>query len=237
MVPSKLLSTVETINDLQITLKPVMMYEFDKFRLDPSERLLLRDNKQVALTGKVFDILTVLVKNSGHLLERDELMKTIWPDTAVEEGNLTRYVSTLRKALGENGQHQYIETVPRRGYRFIADVSAVEAEEGNSASRKQTRPQVTSLAGVLLASAVFELQALADGEKQSPAHKNIESKMPATRRSVRFILTLSFRDPLEENSNTFSIVLEGGGVILRPTEDIMIEDGKGCEKGFRRLPR
>lgn len=120
-----------------------MMYEFDKFRLDPSERLLLRDNKQVALTGKVFDILTVLVKNSGHLLEKDELMKTIWPDTAVEEGNLTRYVSTLRKALGENGQHQYIETVPRRGYRFIADVSAVEAEEGNSVSRKQTRPQIT----------------------------------------------------------------------------------------------
>jgi len=120
-----------------------MIYEFDKFRLDPSERRLLRGNEQVALTAKVFDILTVLVENSGHLLEKDELIKTIWPDTAVEEGNLTRYVSTLRKALGENGQHQFIETVPRRGYRFIADVSAVEAEEGNSVSRKQTRPQVT----------------------------------------------------------------------------------------------
>ena len=177
-----------------------MIYEFDEFRLDPSERRLLRGNEQVALTAKVFDILTALVENSGHLLEKDELIKTIWPDTAVEEGNLTRYVSTLRKALGENGQHQYIETVPRRGYRFIADVNSVEAEEGNSASRKQTRPQVTSLAEILLASAVFELQALADGEKQGPAHKNLESKMPATRRPVRFTLTLSFRDPLEEES-------------------------------------
>src|SRR6185369_14736720 len=88
----------ETIIDLQITLKPVMIYEFDKFRLDPSERLLLRGNEQVALTAKVFDILTVLVENSGYLLEKDELIKPIWRDSAVEEGTLTSYVSTLRKA-------------------------------------------------------------------------------------------------------------------------------------------
>ena len=100
------------------------LYEFGIFRLDPAERLLLRDNKPVALTSKVFDILTMLVENSGHLLEKDVLMQAIWPDTAVEEGNLTRCVSTLRKALGESGgEHQYIETVPKRGYRFVYSVT------------------------------------------------------------------------------------------------------------------
>lgn len=118
------------------------LYEFGKFRLNPAERLLLRGNKPVALTAKVFDILTVLVENSGHLLEKDELMQAIWPDTAVEEGNLARYVSTLRKALGENGQHQYIETVPKRGYRFIADVKVVEAAEEDSVFHEQTSAQV-----------------------------------------------------------------------------------------------
>lgn len=117
-------------------------YEFGKYRLDLAERLLLRGTTPVAVTAKVFDILIVLVENSGHLLRKDELMQAIWPDTAVEEGNLTRYVSTLRKALGENGQNQYIETVPRRGYRFIADVKAVEEEE-NLEMRGQTRAQVT----------------------------------------------------------------------------------------------
>jgi DNA-binding winged helix-turn-helix (wHTH) protein len=104
------------------------LYEFGIFRLDPAERLLLSDNKPVALTSKVFDILTMLVENSGHLLEKDVLMQAIWPDTAVEEGNLTRCVSTLRKALGESGgEHQYIETVPKRGYRFVCSVTVSES--------------------------------------------------------------------------------------------------------------
>jgi len=99
------------------------LYEFGTFCLDPAERLLLRDNKRVALTSRVFDILTMLVENSGHLLEKDVLMQAIWPDTVVEEGNLTRCVSTLRKALGEGSNgHRYIETVPKRGYRFVAAV-------------------------------------------------------------------------------------------------------------------
>src|SRR5438552_411915 len=118
-------------------------YAFGRFYLDPAERRLLRGEKPVALTAKVFDILTVLVENSGHLLEKDELMQAIWPDTDVEEGNLTRYVSTLRKALGEDRQHQYIETVPRRGYRFIADVKVVETAEEDSVLQEQISAQVT----------------------------------------------------------------------------------------------
>lgn len=119
------------------------LYEFGTFCLDPGERLLLRDNKRVALTSKVFDILTMLVENSGHLLEKDVLMQAIWPDTVVEEGNLTRCVSTLRKALGESGgERKYIETVPRRGYRFVCSVTVSRSTYLVPSARDGTLPGV-----------------------------------------------------------------------------------------------
>jgi DNA-binding winged helix-turn-helix (wHTH) protein/TolB-like protein/Tfp pilus assembly protein PilF len=100
-----------------------LFYEFGRFRLDAGERVLLRDREPVPLTPKVFDILLALVEHGGHIVEKDDLMKRVWPDTYVEEGNLTQNVSLLRKALGENpGGSQFIETVARRGYRFVATV-------------------------------------------------------------------------------------------------------------------
>lgn len=101
-------------------------YEFGPFRLDPAEHTLLREGQTVPLTPKVFDILKVLVENNGHLFEKDELMKAVWPDSFVEEGNLTRNISTLRTALGERPEDQYIETIPKRGYRFVARVREVD---------------------------------------------------------------------------------------------------------------
>jgi DNA-binding winged helix-turn-helix (wHTH) protein/TolB-like protein len=101
-------------------------YEFGRFRIDTAQRLLLRDQEIVALTPKVFEMLLTLVESSGEVVSKDSLMKKVWPDTFVEEGNLTQNISLLRKALGEgqNG-HPYIETVARRGYRFAAPVQAV----------------------------------------------------------------------------------------------------------------
>ncbi len=97
--------------------------EFGPFSLNPKERLLLRDGKPVPLTPKVFDTLTVLVRHSGHLVLKEDLMKTLWPDSFVEEDNLTQNISVLRKALGESAQGQrYIVTVPGQGYRFTAEV-------------------------------------------------------------------------------------------------------------------
>lgn len=98
-------------------------YEFGRFRIDIAQRLLHRDHEIVPLTPKVFDMLLTLVENSGQVVSKDSMMKKIWPDSFVEEGNLTQNISLLRKALGEgqNG-HQFIETVARRGYRFIAPV-------------------------------------------------------------------------------------------------------------------
>jgi len=96
------------------------LYEFGPFRLDPAERKLLRDTEIVALTPKAFDTLLLLVRNSGHLLEKDELINSLWPDTFVEEGSLSNNIFLLRKALGEDPA--FIETVPRRGYRFVGAV-------------------------------------------------------------------------------------------------------------------
>ena len=95
-------------------------YEFGPFRLDSKERLLLRDGQVLTLTPKAFDTLLLLVENSRHVLTKEELMRSLWPDTFVEEANLTNNISILRKVLGEthNGQ-PYIQTVPRVGYRFV----------------------------------------------------------------------------------------------------------------------
>src|SRR5262245_54430686 len=99
------------------------LYEFGPFRLDVNERLLLRDGESISLTPKAFDLLLALVERHGRLVEKEELFQTVWPDTIVEESNLTYNISLIRKALGdrENGQ-KFIETVPKRGYRFVAEV-------------------------------------------------------------------------------------------------------------------
>src|SRR6476659_6043472 len=107
-------------------------YEFGRFRLNVAERVLLREGELVPLTPKVFDILLVLVENSGQVVSKDDLMKRVWPNTFVEEGNLTQNISLLRKALGETpGGVQFIETVPRRGYRFVAEMSRASSGNGN----------------------------------------------------------------------------------------------------------
>ncbi len=111
------------------------LYEFGRFRLDPTERLLLRDGWPVHLTPKCFDILVALVQNGGHLMGKDELLHDVWPDQFVEEGNLTFNISILRKVLGEGAPEQhYIETVPKRGYRFVADLKVVNVQDTNDVS-------------------------------------------------------------------------------------------------------
>jgi Tol biopolymer transport system component/DNA-binding winged helix-turn-helix (wHTH) protein len=104
-------------------------YEFGSFRLDPAEQVLLHDGRPVPLTPKVFDVLRVLVEHSGHLVEKDFLLKEVWPDSFVEEGALSRSVSILRKVLDDSPAGRiYIATVPTRGYRFVAPVTACHRE-------------------------------------------------------------------------------------------------------------
>lgn len=107
-----------------MSLETQVLYEFDRFRLDPSEHSLTCDGKSISLTPKAFDILVTLIQSKGRLLTKDELMRRVWPDSFVEEANLTVNISALRKALGDtSGNQQFIETVPKLGYRFVAPVT------------------------------------------------------------------------------------------------------------------
>jgi len=102
------------------------VFAFGPFQIDPVERRLTRDGTPVPLTPKAFDLLLVLVEQSGHLVTKDALLQRVWPDVVVEEANLAVHISAVRRALGErNGDGQYIETIPKQGYRFREPVSKV----------------------------------------------------------------------------------------------------------------
>src|SRR6058998_2467506 len=103
---------------------PPSVYEFGPFRIDAVKRVLWRDGELVQLTSKSLDTLLVLIEHQGQVVTKDDLIKTLWPDTVVEENNLTQQISMLRKVLGEKvGEHRYLVTVPGRGYRFVGEVS------------------------------------------------------------------------------------------------------------------
>lgn len=117
------------------------LYEFGPFRLNAEERQLLREGKAVPLTPKCFDLLLLLVENSGHLLEKNEILERLWPDQFVEESNLSFNISVLRKVLGENGSRRsYIETVPKKGFRFIGQVEKISSNPSDGAPNESERP-------------------------------------------------------------------------------------------------
>jgi eukaryotic-like serine/threonine-protein kinase len=119
-------------------LETKVLYDFGKFRLDPREHLFLCEGKPVLLSPKSFEILVALIQSNGRLLTKDELMQQVWPDSFVEEANLTVNISALRKVLGEApGGQRYIETVPKRGYRFVAPVTERQ-EDGKPSPSTQT---------------------------------------------------------------------------------------------------
>jgi len=124
-----------------MALKEKGLYEFGSFRLDASNRQLLDEGRAVSLTPKALEILVVLVENGNRLTTKEELMRRVWPDSFVEEANLTVNISALRKLLGEtvNGE-QYIQTVPKSGYRFSVPVSVVEAKDPAISVEDDARP-------------------------------------------------------------------------------------------------
>ncbi len=116
-------------------LKPVSIYEFGPFRLQPEEHLLLREGNPVPLTPKAFDLLLFLLQNQGRLVTKDQIMQAIWPESFVEEANITVLISSLRKALGEReADDPYIKTVPKKGYCFTAPVRTERAAGTRSAA-------------------------------------------------------------------------------------------------------
>ncbi len=113
-------------------------YSFDVFRVDADERILFKGNREIPLTPKVFDTLLALIENSSHVLTKKELMQKVWPDSFVEENNLAQNISILRKALGAD----YIKTIPKRGYRFVADVQTSGDEDERVIIRERMRTRI-----------------------------------------------------------------------------------------------
>lgn len=134
-----------------------MIYGFGPFVLDRPRRLLLRDGEAVALTPKAFDLLSLLVEHDGSVVSKETLMSALWPDTAVEESNLTFQISTLRKALGEG---RYVVTIPGRGYQFAGPVQrlkepAPEPDASVETPRRPKWPWIAVAAALLIGGALF----------------------------------------------------------------------------------
>ena len=149
-----------------VTQANSIIYEFDNFCVDAGRRLLLNGgDERIALTPKIFDTLLYLVSHTGQVIEKDELMSSIWPDTIVEENNLNKNISVLRHVLGENpGEHRYIVTVPGKGYKFVADVRVTTDETIPETSdpepqteRRPSKKSPFAAAGVIAAVAIAVL--------------------------------------------------------------------------------
>lgn len=117
---------------------PSQIFEFGPFYLDSAKSLLVRDGQSITLPPKVYDTLLILVQRSGRVVEKDEFMRLIWPEVFVEESNLTQNIFILRKILGENPEgQQYIETIPKRGYRFLATVRVSQEQSAEPATQQR----------------------------------------------------------------------------------------------------
>jgi TolB-like protein/DNA-binding winged helix-turn-helix (wHTH) protein/Tfp pilus assembly protein PilF len=189
-----------------VTDKPSeIIYSFEKFQLDPSRKLLLRlpGGDSVSLTNKAFNVLSLLVENSGKLVTKDVLMATVWEDSFVEEANLTQTISVLRKILGENpNQHRFIVTEPGKGYRFVARVRTLNGHReagqenlgfvelpqnaGAAPGRRYRASSFFAFTGIL---AVFLIAAgfyLWNGNQT-------QSQVPSSAKGVKAIAVLPFR--------------------------------------------
>ena len=143
----KVPSFIEELFEAEMSGGTNGVYQFKSFRLNVSERQLLHGGISIPLTPKAFDVLVHLVENAGHLVSKDELMDAVWFDSFVEPGNLPRTIHTIRNVLARHENDIYIETVPKKGYRFVAEVSAIasdrrvcEAPASDPRSIKQSEP-------------------------------------------------------------------------------------------------
>ena len=213
--------------------KEQCLYELGPFRIDPGERLLLREGRPLPLTAKAFDTLLVLVHSGGHLVEKAELMNAVWGDSCVEESNLAVTVSMLRKALGDEGEkRKYIQTVAKRGYRLIGTVRRVpeEAEAAPIVPAVAERPTARSAWGravVPLKIAVLVLASLVGAATWMRLH-NARGAVPA----IRSLAVLPFHTltPASDTQDYLGLGIADalitrlgstGRVVVRPTSAVM----------------
>ncbi len=202
-------------------------YDFCPFRADTVRRLLIRDGQPVPLTSKAFETLEVLIRHRDRVLEKEELLKAIWPDSFVEEANLVQNVSTLRKALCElPGEHRYIATVPGRGYRFVGQVQAPEAESENAGgesnaflrgrNRRLTIGLCLIVAMVLLATAIWQWRTRRTGDAIRPKSLAVLPFRQLTSRPSEEYLGVGLADAvITRLSNVRELVVRPTASVLR----------------------
>ena len=183
---------------------PIYIYEFGPFRVDALRRTLLREGKQVRLPSKAFEILLVLLEGKGRLVEKDELMQRVWPDTVVEENNLTVNVSALRKSLTESpGEHRYVVTVPGRGYQFVAEVRQV----GGEPSRESEQELINQVA---ITSALAQPNGAASQTDSIKREKHIDGEVNRHTQGVLLILASVLATAIMVSYFLYSRHLAGG---------------------------
>jgi TolB-like protein/DNA-binding winged helix-turn-helix (wHTH) protein len=152
-----------------MSLSAQRLYNFGPFRLEPAERLLLRDGQPVPLPPKAYDLLMTLVAHAGHLVTKEDLLRDVWPGTFVEEANLSYTVSLVRKALGDDREpYRYIETVPKRGYRFKEPVAPPEAVDAPEPRARHTRRRLSAAVAALIAGVAVTAIWLLSGSLREP---------------------------------------------------------------------
>jgi TolB-like protein/DNA-binding winged helix-turn-helix (wHTH) protein/Tfp pilus assembly protein PilF len=152
-----------------MSLSAQRLYSFGPFRLEPAERLLLRDGQPVPLPPKAYDLLVTLVAHAGHLVTKEDLLRDVWPGTFVEEANLSYTVSLVRKALGDDREpYRYIETVPKRGYRFKEPVAPPEAVDAPEPRARHTRRRLREAVAALIAGVAVTAIWLLSGSLREP---------------------------------------------------------------------
>jgi Tol biopolymer transport system component/DNA-binding winged helix-turn-helix (wHTH) protein len=210
------------------------LYAFGPFSLDPAKRLLKNQGEVVPLNSKALDLLLVLIEESGRVVEKNELMKRLWPDSFVEEGNLSVQVSALRKALGETpNDHRYIVTIPGRGYRFAEPVRArekghefVHRETGHREKAKSLNKWIgLSIALLLAAGIVVGIEFFTPGRKPSVSVPKIVplTSFPGKELHPTFSpdgnqLAYAWNGEKGDNFDIY-VQLIGAGVALRLTHD------------------
>jgi DNA-binding winged helix-turn-helix (wHTH) protein/TolB-like protein len=161
-----------------MSLETKRLYEFGDFRLDLAEKVLLRDGESVPITPKVFETLRVFVQHAGRLIEKDELMQKLWQDRFVEESNLTFNIKMLRRALGDDAAKPlFIETVPKRGYRFIAEVRRVKAAEEETEKNTGLSTDSSDTFSLISPSHKGAVVALADWQHKADENKPEEGEV------------------------------------------------------------
>jgi len=201
------------------------LYEFSRFRLDVSERLLWRDGKRVSLTDKAFDTLCVLVKRGGELVGKDELMTEVWADAIVEENNLDQKISMLRQALGERGRgkEKFIETVRGHGYRFLPEVQRVKEEslksQVSSLKSKIQNPDETQRSGNVVNLAKWrreetENTAESDADEKAEERRGDATTQPRGERKIAPHESSNFINPSKLNKRRAFLVLASFAIVV-----------------------